>query len=146
MCENTATTSLPGSDRFGAGPACFDDYGRPVAIGKRSRYFRSARPFHAGCLVVGVNYRPFRLHRRVSVRAVGTVARECRRHASACQSRGNVDAVGRGKHRWSVDSGLVFWASGDFAACREVDQSAHQDLVREAVAALNAEAGRGTNR
>ncbi len=29
---------------------------------------------------------------------------------------------------------------------REVDQSAHQDLVREAVAALNAEAGRGTNR
>lgn len=29
---------------------------------------------------------------------------------------------------------------------REVDQSAHEDLVREAVAALQAEAGRGSNR
>ena len=28
---------------------------------------------------------------------------------------------------------------------REVDQNAHQDLVREAVAALNTEAGKGTN-
>ena len=29
---------------------------------------------------------------------------------------------------------------------REVDQTAHQDLIREAVAALNAEAAKGTNR
>jgi len=29
---------------------------------------------------------------------------------------------------------------------REVDQNAHQDLVREAVSALNAEAGKGSNR
>jgi hypothetical protein len=29
---------------------------------------------------------------------------------------------------------------------REVDQSTHQDLVQEAVAALNAEAAKGSNR